>query len=157
MLLRSGKTVQTKNTNTDIGGNLPVDDSNVFGSDSFIKTNLKYLIETDNLIVGTQSGFIRKLKMFMQMFELLHGAIFKTIFYNTTQQYIKLCVLLPQTLIKKCAELDRDINIRIQSEICKGNPFTKTDLRTIKTFLTLLTRTRQKYILIRDNLTLHYP
>jgi len=68
-----------------------------------------------------------------------------------------MCDIFSTTVIKVCTNLELKVNNKIQDEIRQGTPFSKTDMRTINAFVELLTRTRQKYILIRDNLTQHNP
>jgi len=144
MQLRSGKTT------TSFGLNQHVDDTNVFGSKTFVATFKKYIVDVNKIDnkKSYRSRFIQKIKTYTQLFKYLH----KTIFYNNTSH-----INFITSIINKGAKLESQINIKNQWEICKGTPLSKTDKRTINAYIEVLTCTIKKYILIKDNLTLHNP
>ena len=108
MQLRSGKTTFS------VLKQQPVDDTNVFGTKTFIKTGLKYIEDINNTFIEeTQSGVIRKIKKCMSMFEYFYNTMFKTIFYNTTSDYIKMCDIFSTTVIKVCTNLELKVNNKI--------------------------------------------
>ena len=85
MQLRSGKTTFS------VLKQQPVDDTNVFGTKTFIKTGLKYIEDINNTFIEeTQSGVIRKIKKCMSMFEYFYNTMFTPFNISNADFIIKL-------------------------------------------------------------------